>query len=117
MTKKILISCMLAASLTGCASYGQPPKAAHEMWKPTPAAKTDVNTALKQCDFVDRLSAGPEKIQEQARCMREMGFSPDFSSYSAGNCYGDAPAACIVYWPQGLAKPQVVKPQTAAPDN
>lgn len=29
------------------------------MGKPTPVAKTDVNTALKQCDFVDRLSAGP----------------------------------------------------------
>lgn len=49
--------------------------------------------------------------------MREMGFSPDFSSYSASNGYGDAPAAGIVYWPQGLAKPQVVKRQTAAPEN
>lgn len=88
----------LAIFTTGCASYYHPPKPASEMWKPTKQANVDVQAALEKCNFIDRLSAGGKKIQEQAICMREMGFEPDFSSYNPHNCYGDAPAACIIYW-------------------
>jgi hypothetical protein len=43
--------------------------------------------------------------------MRGMGFEPDFSTYSPHNCYGNAPAGCIVYWPQGIAQPQRIEAQ------
>lgn len=114
---KLLVIGILSLCATGCASYFQPPKPASEMWRPTKQAKVEVKTALEQCSFIDRLSAGPQKIQEQAMCMRNIGFNPDFSSYNAHNCYGDAPAACIVYWRQGVAKPVPVKPQPAAASN
>src|SRR5690606_30026291 len=84
--------------LAGCASPSTPPKPANEMWKPTREARAEVSAALRQCNFIDRMSAGVAKIHEQARCMRDHGFEPDLSSYSPHNCYGDAPAGCIVYW-------------------
>jgi hypothetical protein len=85
------------------------------MWRSTAQAKTDVATALKECNFIDRMSAGVQKIQERATSMRDMGFKPDLFSYSPYNCYGDAPAGCIVYWPQGIAQPQQIKPRTVLP--
>jgi hypothetical protein len=114
---KILALGIVAVYLAGCASYFQPAEPANKMWKPTGQAQVDVNTALKQCNFIDRMSAGVQKIQEQAKCMRDLGFDPDFSSYNPNNCYGDAPAGCIVYWPQGIAQPQPVKAQPARPKN
>ncbi len=114
---KKLIAGMIAASVAGCASYYQPAQPARVMWEPTRQAKTDVDTALKQCDFIDQMSAGVQKIQEQAKCMRDLGFEPDFSSYSSYNCYGNAPAGCIIYWPQGMVRPQPVKAKTAPTGN
>lgn len=109
---KKLVAGIIVASLTGCVSSYQPAQPAQVMWEPTKQAKTDVRTTLKQCDFIDYMSAGVQKIHEQAQCMRDMGFEPNLSSYNSYNCYGNAPAGCIVYWPQGMAKPQSVKAKT-----
>jgi len=114
--KRLLLGA-LALTVAGCASYFQPPKSAREMWKPTARAGVDVDTALQRCHFIDRMSVGVERIHAQAKCMHDLGFKPDFSSYSPHNCYGDAPAGCIVYWPRGMAEPQLVQPQRVRSGN
>jgi hypothetical protein len=110
MSKHSIYLILFALTIAGCASYYQPAKPASQMWQPTDAAKIDVLAALKQCNFIDRMTAGVQKIQEQARCMRELGFEPDLSSYNTYNCYGDAPAGCIVYWPQGIPQSKPILP-------
>lgn len=103
----LLVSTIL---FSACGSYGKPPLSAGQAWHPTPSARVSLSEAFAQCKFVDRLLIGAQRINEQSTCMRQLGFELDIGSYRPDNCYGDAPAGCIVQWANGVSNPKTVTP-------
>jgi hypothetical protein len=97
-TKNIRLILSVTFFLSSCGSYGKPPLPAVQAWHPTASAKIALSEAFAQCQFVDRLLIGTERIKRQSICMQSLGFEFDDSSYRPDNCYGDAPAGCIVQW-------------------
>ena len=94
---------------SACGSYGKPPLSAGQAWHPTTSAKISQAEAFAQCKFIDRLLIGTQRIEQQSACMRKLGFELDVSSYRPDNCYGDAPAGCIVQWPYVSTDPKTGK--------
>jgi hypothetical protein len=109
-TKNIGLISALTFFLSACGSYGKPPLPATQAWYPTASAKIALSEAFAQCRFVDRLLVGVQRINQQSACMRQLGFELDTSSYRPDNCYGDAPAGCIVQWPNGVSNPKTITP-------
>jgi hypothetical protein len=109
-TKNIGLISAAALFLSACGSYGKPPLPAAQAWHPTASAKMALSEAFAQCKFVDRLLIGVQSIYQQSACMRHIGFELDISSYRPDNCYGDAPAGCIVQWPNGVSNPKTITP-------
>lgn len=110
-TKNIGLISAVTLILSACGSYGKPPLSAVQAWHPTASAKIALLEAFAQCKFVDRLLIGVQRINQQSACMRQLGFELDIASYRSDNCYGDAPAGCIVQWPNGVSNPKTVTPQ------
>ena len=109
-TKNIVLILAVTLFLSACGSYGKPPLSAAQAWQHTPLAKIALSEAFAQCKFVDRLLIGVQQINQQSGCMRQLGFELDISSYRSDNCYGDAPAGCVVQWPNGVSKPKSFTP-------
>ncbi len=109
-TKNIGLISAVTFFLSACGSYGKPPLSAAQAWYPTASAKIALSEAFAQCRFVDRLLVGVQRINQQSACMRQLGFESDTSSYRPDNCYGDAPAGCIVQWPNGVSNPKTITP-------
>jgi hypothetical protein len=109
-TKNIVLILAAAFFLSACGSYGKPPLSAGQAWHPTTSARVSLSEAFAQCQFIDRLLIGAQRINEQSACMRKLGFELDVSSYRPDNCYGDAPAGCIAQWPNGVSNPRTVTP-------
>ncbi len=108
--KNILLISIVTFFLSACISYGKPPLSAAQAWHPSASAKIALSEAFAQCKFVDRLLIGTKRIHQQSACMRQLGFELDVSSYRPDNCYGDAPAGCIVQWPNGVSNPKTITP-------
>jgi hypothetical protein len=109
-TKNIGLILAVTIFLSACVSYGKPPLSAAQAWHPTATAKITLSEAFAQCKFVDRLMIGTQRIHQQSACMRRLGFELNVSSYRSDNCYGDAPAGCIVQWPNGVSNPKTIPP-------
>jgi hypothetical protein len=107
-TKNFGLTLAIIFFLSACGSYGKPPLSATQVWYPTALAKISQVEAFAQCKFIDRLLIGTQRIEQQSACMRKLGFELDVSSYRPDNCYGDAPAGCIVQWPNGISNPRTV---------
>lgn len=109
-TKNIGLISAVTIFLSACGSYGKPPLSAAQAWHPTASAKITLSEAFAQCKFIDRLLIGTQRINLQSACLRQLGFELNISSYRPDNCYGDAPAGCIVQWPNGVSNPKTVTP-------
>jgi hypothetical protein len=107
-TKNIELISAVIFFLSACSSYGKPPLSAAQAWHPTASAKIALSEAFAQCKFVDRVLIGVQSINQQSACMRQLGFELDVSSYRPDNCYGDAPAGCIVQWPNDVSNPKTI---------